>query len=171
MDYIYPAARPSENEVDASSGASSRAPSTSKPSKSSVPPPQCTLPHEQLHGDLSMTEQGGVPTPHTLQSRALKYTVPLIMKSMQNVPLAQALGLGSPGAPAQHIEQMTGSSYSKAAMYADSEHWYQCTSLHHHHNTASTTLWHTTRDRHVRRHESRTRRRQQVQSRHKKMYS
>ena len=57
---------------------------------------------EQLHGVYSRTEQGSIPIPHTLHGRALTYKVPLIMKSMQLAPLAQALGPRNPGAPAHH---------------------------------------------------------------------
>ena len=105
MDYIYPAARADEDEVDASSGASSRAPSTSNNPDKVCHPHNVALPHKQLHGGFSRTEQGRVPIPHTLHGRALKHTVSLIMKSMQIAPLAQALGPGNPCAPAQHNRQ------------------------------------------------------------------
>ena len=68
-------------------------------------PHHVTLPHEQLHSVYSRTDQGRVPIPHTLHSRALQHKVPLIMKGMQIAPLAQALGPGNPGAPAQHNRQ------------------------------------------------------------------
>ena len=68
-------------------------------------PHNVTLPHEQVHGVVSRTEQGRVPIPHTLHGRAPKHKMPLIMKSMQIAPLAQALGPGNPCAPAQHNRQ------------------------------------------------------------------
>ena len=46
------------------------------------------LPHGQLHGVYSRTEQGRVPISHTLHGRALKHKVPLIMQSMQIALLA-----------------------------------------------------------------------------------
>ena len=63
-------------------------------------PHNVALPHQQLHGVVSRTEQGSVPIPTTLHGRALKHKMPLIMKSMQMAPLAQALGPGNPCAPA-----------------------------------------------------------------------
>ena len=52
-------------------------------------PHNAALPHEQLHGVVSRTEQGRVPNSHTLHGRALKHKMPLIMKSMQILPLPQ----------------------------------------------------------------------------------
>ena len=51
-------------------------------------PHNVLLPHEQLHGVCSRTEQGSIPIPHTLDGRAIKQEVPLIMKSMQIALLA-----------------------------------------------------------------------------------
>ena len=62
----------------------------------SVPPPIVALPHKQLHGVFSRTEQGRVPITHTQHGRALEHKMPLIMNSMQIAPLAQALGPGTP---------------------------------------------------------------------------
>ena len=70
-----------------------------------MPPHSVMLPHEQLHGVFSRTEQGRVPIPHTLHGRTLKHKMPFIMNSMQVAPLAQALGPGNPYAPAQHNRQ------------------------------------------------------------------
>ena len=57
------------------------------------PPHNFTLPHEQLHGVFSRTEQGRVPIPHTLHGRALQLKVPLIMNSMQSMLPSTAVGV------------------------------------------------------------------------------
>ena len=60
--YICPAARADEDEVDASSGASSKGTMHTKPIYDVVRHPhKVTLPRVQLHGALSRTEQGRAP--------------------------------------------------------------------------------------------------------------
>ena len=106
---VCPAVRADEGKVDASS----RAPSTSTQSMC-LPTMSSCHSHEQVHAFFSRTEhvvQGRALIPYTLHGRALKHKVPLIMNSMHLIWLrlqrwlAQALGPGNPGAPAQHIQQ------------------------------------------------------------------